>query len=614
MLSKDEKYKLGISAIQEGRYSESIEFLEQFCQSCQLDSKSEQQYYLKAQMGLVKAYHRTKQYQKASLICQELISSKNIEVKNWAERFLNSLHQKKLVQEITEKEAIQLLKSGKKAVKNKSYSEAVEILEKYCQGVNIQGKDYPKAQMLLVKAYRGSKELEKARNLCQELTLSEHEVTQIWAKRFIINLISQEDISSSTSTIKEKITQPSSKNIKKEFKVRSLEEFKDFCQQILFTELQEVENTRKETIKSISFVIILVFITLILLITIFPWHLIVKYFTSNLLPPWITIFIFLFAVTICFSILINFYNSSTETYAKDVKSRIISKIFDFINIDGNLKYFTSPSWKETEQVKIEFLNSQIFKNFLHPNKIYQSECISGKLGNTRLFLSEICAQSETSHPYLAYLNKKQKILSFNSFLSQSIIVLTVPIYALIWLTKFIKVLPYILIIISQGKRLNLYKYRKEILDNSLTQKTIFQGIFLSAYFPKIITGNTIIASKSVPLDINIINIIPPENIDFNKYFIVYSDNQVEAKYILSINIMKKLVNFVKTTRKDIYISFIDNIMYIAIEHPQDLLEPLLFQNMLSFAPLRTYFIMIQLILIIVKDLNLNLNLNSDTNL
>ncbi|WP_242049201.1 DUF3137 domain-containing protein [Aulosira sp. FACHB-615] len=69
--------------------------------------------------------------------------------------------------------------------------------------------------------------------------------------------------------------------------------------------------------------------------------------------------------------------------------------------------------------------------------------------------------------------------------------------------------------------------------------------------------------------------------------------------------MTKLVQFRKRAKKNIYVSFVQNMIYIAIEYADDIFEPKLFKKMLSFAPMREYFETINLMLDIVEDLNLN---------
>lgn len=96
-----------------------------------------------------------------------------------------------------------------------------------------------------------------------------------------------------------------------------------------------------------------------------------------------------------------------------------------------------------------------------------------------------------------------------------------------------------------------------------------------------------------------------ENSEFSKHFNVYSQDQVESRYILSTSLIEKLLKFRHQAHRNIYVSFVDDRIYIAIEYPEGLFEPNLYRNMLSFAPLREYFEAIQLMLSITEELNLD---------
>jgi Zn-dependent protease with chaperone function len=78
-----------MDALQQGRYQEAIELLEEFCTSCaDINSKD----YLKAQMTLVKAYQRAGNTQRASELCYLLVQSENLQASQWAEQALQSLN------------------------------------------------------------------------------------------------------------------------------------------------------------------------------------------------------------------------------------------------------------------------------------------------------------------------------------------------------------------------------------------------------------------------------------------------------------------------------------------------------------------------------------------
>jgi Zn-dependent protease with chaperone function len=78
----------GLEAYQEKRYQEAVEFLEEFCRTCDDRTSSD---YLTAQMWLVKAYRATGQNERAFELCNQLISCYNEEVRNWAQQALQTL-------------------------------------------------------------------------------------------------------------------------------------------------------------------------------------------------------------------------------------------------------------------------------------------------------------------------------------------------------------------------------------------------------------------------------------------------------------------------------------------------------------------------------------------
>lgn len=78
-----------------------------------------------------------------------------------------------------------------------------------------------------------------------------------------------------------------------------------------------------------------------------------------------------------------------------------------------------------------------------------------------------------------------------------------------------------------------------------------------------------------------------------------------SRYILSTNLMSRLVEFNKKAGRKVYLSFVDGFVYIAIPYRHNLFEPRLFKSMMSFIPLKEYFQDLQLMIGIVEDLNLN---------
>ncbi|MEH2127196.1 zinc metalloprotease HtpX [Nostoc sp.] len=79
-----------LDALNQKRYQEAVELLEQFCRDCAEQNSSD---YLSAQMWLMKAYQATGETEKAKALCQKLIMSENPQARSWAEQASQSFRQ-----------------------------------------------------------------------------------------------------------------------------------------------------------------------------------------------------------------------------------------------------------------------------------------------------------------------------------------------------------------------------------------------------------------------------------------------------------------------------------------------------------------------------------------
>lgn len=99
-----------------------------------------------------------------------------------------------------------------------------------------------------------------------------------------------------------------------------------------------------------------------------------------------------------------------------------------------------------------------------------------------------------------------------------------------------------------------------------------------------------------------------ENVDFEKQFVVYGSDQVEARYILSSSLMKRLLDFKLRTAKEIRISFARSSVYIAIPYKKPLFEPKYYTSVIDEKKTTEYFLDLEMAIGIVEDLNLNLRI------
>lgn len=149
-------------------------------------------------------------------------------------------------------------------------------------------------------------------------------------------------------------------------------------------------------------------------------------------------------------------------------------------------------------------------------------------------------------------------------------------------------------------------------------ETIFQGLFIVSEFNKHFKGKTIILpdtaqrtfgdlignwlqSKNMGRD----ELVKMDDIEFEKEFVVYSTDQIEARYILSPSLMKRVLTFQKKSKHPVYISFIGGAIYLAVYYNKDLFEPSIFRSLLEYKIAMEYIQTLHLALGLVEELKLN---------
>jgi len=147
--------------------------------------------------------------------------------------------------------------------------------------------------------------------------------------------------------------------------------------------------------------------------------------------------------------------------------------------------------------------------------------------------------------------------------------------------------------------------------------TIFKGLYFIADFNKHFKGMTVVLpdvaerlfgflGKALQkMNITRGELIKLEDPEFEKLFAVYGDDQIEARYILSPSLMKRISDFKKKTGKRIFLSFIHSNVHVAVETGKNMFEPRIFRTLLDFDMTAEYLQDLQFAVGIVDDLNLN---------
>ena len=150
---------------------------------------------------------------------------------------------------------------------------------------------------------------------------------------------------------------------------------------------------------------------------------------------------------------------------------------------------------------------------------------------------------------------------------------------------------------------------------SNSEKIIFQGIFISASFNKNFSSKTFVLPVTFSTYFQSIKrrlldnfqMVKLEDVEFDKEFIVFSTDQIGARYVLTTSLMNRLLDYKRKIKKKISFSFVDNRLYCAIPNYLNLFEPALFEPF-DFDLIKKSYNPLKIYTDIVEDLNLNLRI------
>ncbi len=148
--------------------------------------------------------------------------------------------------------------------------------------------------------------------------------------------------------------------------------------------------------------------------------------------------------------------------------------------------------------------------------------------------------------------------------------------------------------------------------------TVFEGHFLRAEFPKHFIERAVVLPDFAEKTFGSIvgkflqsnnfgraDLVKMDNPEFEKYFVVYATDQIEARYILSHSMMERIIRFRKKVGHDISISFVGGEMFVAVHYNKDTLEPAIYESLLNYKIAKEYIATLYFALGIVEELKLN---------
>ncbi len=172
------------------------------------------------------------------------------------------------------------------------------------------------------------------------------------------------------------------------------------------------------------------------------------------------------------------------------------------------------------------------------------------------------------------------------------------------------------------------EYEKRGARGQTHWHTIFQGLFFIADFNKHFVGATVVLPDTAERLFGRFGrtlqslsgrggswkreLISLEDPEFERAFVVYSSDQIQARYILSTSLMRRLLEFRGRTGGELYVAFVHSQVYVAIAGRRDLFEPPVFERALSLDLLHEYAAQLRFVLDIVHELNLNTRIWSKT--
>ena len=163
----------------------------------------------------------------------------------------------------------------------------------------------------------------------------------------------------------------------------------------------------------------------------------------------------------------------------------------------------------------------------------------------------------------------------------------------------------------------LHSEYKVSTGKSTSWHTIFKGLFFIGDFNKHFHGRTYVYSENNPQvglftrwfssfasDLELVKL---ESTEFENKFIVYSNDQVEARYILTPSFMERLSKLQDLMGEGTSYSFVDTNVYVAVPIRDALFEPRIFSAN-NYNVLGDYYNTVHIIFDIIDELNLNLRI------
>jgi hypothetical protein len=146
--------------------------------------------------------------------------------------------------------------------------------------------------------------------------------------------------------------------------------------------------------------------------------------------------------------------------------------------------------------------------------------------------------------------------------------------------------------------------------------TLFKGVVFIADFNKHFKGRTMVLTDQAEKALGSIGtlfqkmnsmrdpLVKMENTEFEKAFVVYSSDSIEAHYILTPSLMERILTL-RSKLGNIQLAFKGSIVFISVPMKENLFEAKPFQSLSGHNAIEKYFDQLKMFTGIVEELNLN---------
>ena len=162
------------------------------------------------------------------------------------------------------------------------------------------------------------------------------------------------------------------------------------------------------------------------------------------------------------------------------------------------------------------------------------------------------------------------------------------------------------------------KKKTEDAKGKTSWQVLFRGLFIVSESNKDFQGRTVVLpdtaesmfgslvggwlqSKNPGRD----PLVRMDDPEFEKKFVVYGTDQIEARYLLTPAMMKRLLAFREERGCDVYVSFVDSHINLAVSYDDDLFEAPLFSSLLDRRKTMEYIETMMQAIGVVEELQLH---------